>query len=93
MDTQAEMAARHGLDIQNDPFADFDAAARFDRIGDDIELDETIAQEEAIIAQMREDGELTPDQIKQLDEIEQIDAQAQAYVEVTEAVTVCVARS
>jgi hypothetical protein len=42
---------------------------------------------------MREDGELTPDQIKQLDEIEQIDAQAQAYVEVTEAVTVCVARS
>ena len=93
MDTQAEMAARHGLDIQNDPLADFDAAARFDRIGDDIELDEPIAQEEAIIAQMREDGELTPDQIKQLDEIEQIDAQAQAYVEVTEAVTVCVARS
>ena len=93
MDTQAEMAARHGLDIQNDPLADFDAAARFDRVGDDIELDEPIAQEEAIIAQMREDGELTPDQIKQLDEIEQIDAQAQAYVEVTEAVTVCVARS
>lgn len=93
MDTQAEMAARHGLDIQNDPFADFDAAARFDRVGDDIELDEPIAQEEAIIAQMREDGELTPDQIRQLDEIEQIDAQAQAYVEVTEAVTVCVARS
>ena len=93
MDTQAEMAARHGLDIQNDPLADFNAAARFDRIGDDIELDEPIAQEEAIIAQMREDGELTPDQIKQLDEIEQIDAQAQAYVEVTEAVTVCVARS
>lgn len=93
MDTQAEMAARHGLDIQNDPLADFDAAARFDRVGDDIELDEPIAQEEAIIAQMREDGELTPDQIRQLDEIEQIDAQAQAYVEVTEAVTVCVARS
>ena len=93
MDTQAEMAARHGLDIQNDPLADFDAAARFDRVGDDIELDDPIAQEEAIIAQMREDGELTPDQIKQLDEIEQIDAQAQAYVEVTEAVTVCVARS
>ena len=93
MDTQTEMAARHGLDIQNDPLADFDAAARFDRIGDDIELDEPIAQEGAIIAQMREDGELTPDQIKQLDEIEQIDAQAQAYVEVTEAVTVCVARS
>lgn len=93
MDTQAEMAARHGLDIHNDPLADFDAAARFDRVGDDIELDEPIAQEEAIIAQMREDGELTPDQIKQLDEIEQIDAQAQAYVEVTEAVTVCVARS
>jgi len=92
-DIQSEMAARHGLDIQNDPLADFDAAARFDRIGDDIELDEPIAQEEAIIAQMREDGELTPDQIKQLDEIEQIDAQAQAYVEVTEAVTVCVARS
>ena len=92
-DMQSEMAARHGLDIQNDPLADFDAAARFDRIGDDIELDEPIAQEEAIIAQMREDGELTPDQIKQLDEIEQIDAQAQAYVEVTEAVTVCVARS
>ena len=92
-DMQSEMAARHGLDIQNDPLADFDAAARFDRIDDDIELDEPIAQEEAIIAQMREDGELTPDQIKQLDEIEQIDAQAQAYVEVTEAVTVCVARS
>jgi hypothetical protein len=92
-DMQAEMAARHALDLENDPFADFDAAARFDRIGDDIELDEPIAQEEAIIAQMREDGELTPDQIKQLDEIKQIDAQAQAYIEVTEAVTVCVARS
>ncbi len=92
-DMQAEMAARHGLDIQNDPLADFDAAARFSRVGDDIELDDPIAQEEAIIAQMREDGELSPDQIKALDEIEQIDAQAQAYVEVTEAVTVCVARS
>ena len=92
-DVRAEMSARHGLNVENDPLADFDAAARFDRVGDDIELDEPIAQEEAIIAQMREDGELTPDQIKQLDEIEQIDAQAQAYVEVTEAVTVCVARS
>jgi hypothetical protein len=92
-DMQAEMAARHALDLENDPFADFDAAARFDRIGDDIELDEPITQEEAIIAQMREDGELTPDQIKELDEIKQIDAQAQAYIEVTEAVTVCVARS
>ena len=93
LDTQAEMSARHGLNIEGDPLADLEAAARFDRVGDDIELDEPIAQEEAIIAQMREDGELTPDQIKQLDEIEQIDAQAQAYVEVTEAVTVCVARS
>ena len=83
------MAARHGLDIQNDPLADFDAAARFSRVGDDIELDDPIAQEEAIIAQMREDGELSPDQIKALDEIEQIDAQAQAEVGVTEAVTVC----
>jgi len=87
------MLARHASDITNDPLADFDAAARFDAVGDDIELDDTIVREEAIIAQMREDGDLADYQIKELDEIARIDAQAQAYVEVTEAATVCLARS
>lgn len=90
---KAEMLARHASDITNDPLADFDAAARFDAVGDDIELDDTIVREEAIIAQMREDGDLEDYQIKELDEIARIDAQAQAYVEVTEAATVCLARS
>jgi|TARA_R110000803_G_scaffold90534_1_gene157963 hypothetical protein len=92
-EVRAEMSARHGLDIENDPLADFDAAARFDTVGDDIEMDDTILREEAIIAQMREDGDLTPDQIKELDEIKEIDAAVQAYIEVTEAATVCMARA
>ena len=92
-DVKAEMLARHASDITNDPLADFDAAARFDTVSDDIELDDTILREEAIIAQMREDGDLADYQIKELDEIAKIDAEAQAYVEVTEAATVCLARS
>lgn len=92
-DVKAEMLARHASDITNDPLADFDAAAKFDLVSDDIELDDTILREEAIIAQMREDGDLADYQIKELDEIEKIEAQAQAYVEVTEAATVCLARS
>jgi hypothetical protein len=90
---KAEMLASHAVDLTSDPLADFQASVRFDAVTDDIELDDTILREEAIIAQMREDGELTKYQVEQLDEIDRIDAQAQAYVEVTEAVTVCVARS
>jgi hypothetical protein len=90
---KAEMLARHASDLTNDPLADFQASVRFDEVTDDIELDDTILREEAIIAQMREDGELTKYHVEQLDEIDRIDAQAQAYVEVTEAVTICVARS
>ena len=90
---KAEMLASHAADLTSDPLADFQASVRFDAVTDDIELDDTILREEAIIAQMREDGELTKYHVEQLDEIDRIDAQAQAYVEVTEAVTVCVARS
>ncbi len=90
---KAEMLASHAVDLTSDPLADFQASVRFDAVTDDIELDDTILREEAIIAQMREDGELTKYHVEQLDEIDRIDAQAQAYVEVTEAVTVCVARS
>ena len=89
----AEELARYGSDITNDPIADFEAAARFDTVGDDIELDDIIMREEAIIAQMREDGDLLDYQIKEIDGIKNIEAQAQAYVEVTEAATVCLARS
>ena len=59
-DMQSEMAARHGLDIQNDPLADFDAAARFDRIGDDIELKMGIGK-----------AEYNPDKLKPLLEMDQ----------------------
>lgn len=89
----AEELARYGSDITNDPIADFEAAARFDTVGDDIELDDIIMREEAIIAQMREDGDLLDYQIKEIDGIKNIEAQTQAYVEVTEAATVCLARS
>jgi hypothetical protein len=89
----AEKLARYGSDITNDPIADFEAAARFDTVGDDIELDDIIMREEAIIAQMREDGDLLDYQIEELDGIKNIEAQTQAYVEVTEAATVCLARS
>ncbi len=92
-DVRAELAARHAMDIENDPFADLQASARFDEVGDEIELDEGISQQEAIIAQMREDGELTKEQLEEIQEIEQIDAKTDAYIEVTEAVTVCIARA
>ena len=42
---------------------------------------------------MREDGELTKEQLEEIQEIEQIDARTDAYIEVTEAVTVCIARA
>jgi len=92
-DVRAELAARHAMDIENDPFADLQASARFDEVGDEIELDGDISQQEAIIAQMREDGELTKEQLEEIQEIEQIDARTDAYIEVTEAVTVCIARA
>lgn len=92
-EVRAEMSANHGLDMRNDPVADFDFAARVDAIDEDVDSDVLNDQYESMIFEMRRSDELTDEQLKELDEIEKLDAEAAAYVEVVEAATVCIARS
>lgn len=92
-DVRAEMMARYAMEPENDKLADFKASERAELTSDEIEFDEALGREEAILAQMREDGDLTPEQIADLDEIAAIDERVDAYRDVTEAAATCVARA
>lgn len=92
-DVRAEMLARHAMEPENDRLADFNASEQAELETNTIEFDQAMGREEAILAQMREDGDLTKEQIAMLDEIAAIDEFADAYREVTEAAATCVARA
>ena len=92
-DIRAQMMARYAMEPESDKLADFKASERAELTPDEIEFDEALGREEAILAQMREDGDLTQEQIAILDEIAAIDERVDAYREVTEAAATCVARA
>jgi len=92
-DVRQEMLARLGLDPEGEKLADFSASERADEVSDVTPYDEIIEREAEIVAQARASGELTDDQIKALDEIEEIDKGHEARVDVIRAGMACVVRS
>jgi len=92
-DVRQEMLARLGLDPEGEKLADFSASERADDVSDVTPYDEIIEREAEIVAQARASGELTDDQIKALDEIEEIDKGHEARVDVIRAGMACVVRS
>ena len=91
-DVRQEMLARMGLEPENEKLADFSASERADEVSDVTPYDEIIEREAEIVAQARASGELTDDQIKALDEIEEFDKSHEARVDVIRAGMACVVR-
>jgi hypothetical protein len=104
VDLQAEKLARNGTKIEgvsvddvmgNAPPTDsyFEDLLKFDSIGEDAELDYIIPRQEIMIEQIRADDGLTDYHLSQLAELEEIASTTEAYVEVVEAASACVAGS
>ena len=91
-DVRQEMLARLGLEPENEKLADFSASERADEVSDVTPYDEIIEREAEIVAQARASGELTDEQIKALDEIEEFDKSHEARVDVIRAGMACVVR-
>ena len=91
-DVRQEMLARLGLDPEGEKLADFSASERADEVSDVTPYDEIIEREAEIVAQARASGELTDEQIKALDEIEEFDKSHEARVDVIRAGMACVVR-
>ena len=91
-DVRQEMLARSGLDPEGEKLADFSASERADEVSDVTPYDEIIEREAEIVAQARASGELTDEQIKTLDEIEEFDKAHEARVDVIRAGMACVVR-
>lgn len=101
---QAEKLARNGTKIEgasvddvmgNAPPTDsyFEDLLKFDSIGEDAELDYIIPRQEVMIEQIRADDGLTDYHLSQLAELEEIASTTEAYIEVVEAASACVAGS
>ena len=91
-DVRQEMLARLGLDPEGEKLADFSASERADDVSDVTPYDEIIEREAEIVAQARASGELSEQQIKELDEIAEIDKGHEARVDVIRAGMACVVR-
>jgi len=91
-DVRQEMLARRALEPENEKLADFSASQRADEVSDVTPYEEIIEREAEIVAQARASGELTDEQIKALDEIEEFDKSHEARVDVIRAGMACVVR-
>jgi len=96
-DFQAQMLARNGQSIANDVGADVNSAERFDellpQVQDEFEFDAELEQNEAIIRQYEENGDLDAEDLKKLEEIRQIEEKAASYQELTRMAAICTARA
>jgi len=104
IDIQAQKLARNGNEIEGVPLDEimanappndsyFEDLLKFDSMGEDAELNYIIPRQEIMVEQIRADGGLTDYHLEQLAELEEIVSTTDAYVEVVEAASVCVAGS
>ena len=94
---EAELLARYAASPANDVGADVNSAERFDellpQVQDEFEFDAELAQNEAIIRQYEENGDLDESDLKELENIRQIEEKAEAYQELTRVAAICTARA
>jgi len=104
IDIQAQKLARNGNEIEGVPLDEimanappndsyFEDLLKFDSMGEDAELNYIIPRQEIMVEQIRADGGLTDYHLEQLAELEEIVSTTDAYVEVVEAASACVAGS
>lgn len=92
-DVQGYRAKALARNAQNDPLADPDASARADAADVDYDYDRAFERDMEIVRQMEEDGVLTDFDRAVLDEIEEIDARTDAYIENMRAGIACIVRN
>ena len=96
-DFQAQILARNGQSIANDVGADVNSAERFDellpQVQDEFEFDAELEQNEAIIRQYEENGDLDAEDLRELEEIRRMEEKAEAYQELTRVAAICTARA
>ena len=94
---EAEFLARYAASPTNDVGADVNSAERFDellpQVQDEFEFDAELEQNEAIIRQYEENGDLDAEDLKELEEIRQIEEKAASYQELTRMAAICTARA
>ena len=94
---EAELLARYAASPANDVGADVNSAERFDellpQVQDEFEFDAELEQNEAIIRQYEENGDLDEADLKELEKIRQIEEKAEAYQELTRVAAICTARA
>jgi len=94
---EAELLARYAASPANDVGADVNSAERFDellpQVQDEFEFDAELEQNEAIIRQYEENGDLDEADLKELEEIRQIEEKAEAYQDLTRMAAICTARA
>jgi len=62
-------------------------------VQDEFEFDAELEQNEAIIRQYEENGDLDAEDLKELEEIRQIEEKAEAYQDLTKMAAICTARA
>lgn len=94
---EADLLARYAASPTNDVGADVNSAERFDellpQVQDEFEFDAELEQNEAIIRQYEENGDLDAEDLKELEEIRQIEEKAASYQELTRMAAICTARA
>ena len=92
-DVKARMIAEATVRTEAEKLADFEASARADQVTDEISFDEINERREQMIETARAADELTDEQKRSLEEMDEIDRNHEARVEVIQAGIRCVARS
>ena len=92
-DVRSRMIAETTVRPEAEKLADFEASARADEVTDEIPFDEINERREQMIETARASDELTEEQIRSLEEMDEIDRNHEARVEVIQAGIRCVARS
>lgn len=92
-EVRAQAVARDMANPASDPLSDFEASMRADMLPEDFDWEQATNRELEILRQMQVDETLTVEQARLVDEIAEIDAKADTYIQAVQAAAVCVTRT
>lgn len=96
-EAEAEVLARYGANPRSDVGADFDAAEEIDAalptIQDQFDFENELAQNEAILRQLEDAGELTKDDLELIAGLREVDETIDAYIDLVQVAAICTARA
>ena len=96
-EAEADYVARQMANVRSDAVADVDAAQEIEDaingMQDEFNFDAELEQNDAIIRQYQEAGELTDDDMRVIAELQQVEETMDAYIELVETAAICTARA